>query len=182
MKERCKWVNTDNPLYVEYHDVEWSVPKHNDKELFELLILEGFQAGLSWECVLNKRQDFRRAYDNFDVHKVSRYGQDKINELMADCKIIRNRRKIEASIENASVFMEIQREFGSFDKYIWSFTNGEVIFEDYSLYTFTPLSLKISKDLKKRGMKFVGETIIYSYLQAIGVIYAHGKECSMCKG
>lgn len=181
MKERCFWVNLKNPLYVKYHDEEWSKPHHDDKELFELLILEGFQAGLSWECVLNKRENFRKAFDNFDIEKIIKYDDKKISELLSDEGVIRNRLKINATIKNSFVFKEIQKEFGSFDKYIWSFTNNRVINEPCDLVTSSPLSDKISKDLKKRGMTFVGTTIIYSYLQAIGILNAHTKNCFCLK-
>jgi DNA-3-methyladenine glycosylase I len=174
---RCAWVNLMNPRYVQYHDTEWGIPQHLDQMLFELLILEGFQAGLSWECVLNKRESFRAAYDGFDVEKVSGYGEEKIRALLFDPGIIRNKLKVTASVTNAKVFMQIQAEYGSFDAYIWGFTNGEVIHESYDTRTTSPLSDLISKDLKKRGMKFVGSTVIYSYLQAIGVLNGHGPEC-----
>ena len=181
MKTRCNWVNLNNPLYVDYHDKEWGRPEHDDKKLFELLILESFQAGLSWECVLNKRSAFRKAFDNFDIDKVIGYADDKKTELISDPGIIRNKLKINAAVNNARIFKDIQNEFGSFDSYIWGFTAGKTVFEEYTLRTFSPLSDEISKDLKKRGMTFVGTTIIYSYLQAIGVINAHGKECELCK-
>ena len=174
---RCSWVNMKNALYIQYHDTEWGVPQHSDQMLFELLILEGFQAGLSWECVLNKRERFRRVYDGFDVAKVSRYDEKKIQELLSDPGIIRNRLKVLASVTNARVFLQIQGEFGSFDAYLWGFTGGKTIEESYDLRTTSPLSDQISKDLKKRGMKFVGSTVIYSYLQAVGVINGHGAEC-----
>ncbi len=177
---RCKWVNMGNPLYIQYHDAEWGVPQHADQMLFELLILEGFQAGLSWECVLNKRERFRTVYDGFDVKQVSRYGEEKIEELLSDPGIIRNRLKVRASVTNAKAFMRIQEEYGSFDAYIWSFTGGEIIYESYDVRTTSPLSDQISKDLKKRGMKFVGSTVIYSYLQAVGIINGHGPECDLC--
>ncbi len=175
--KRCSWVNLKNPIYVEYHDKEWGKPLHDDKQLYELLILESFQAGLSWECILNKRENFRKAYDNFDVEKVAKYEEDKTKELLENTGIIRNKLKIYASINNSKIFLAIQKEFGSFDKYIWSFTNGKIIDEPFDIRTFSPLSDEISKDLKKRGMKFVGTTIIYSYLQAIGILNAHEKEC-----
>ena len=178
---RCKWVNMKNPLYIHYHDAEWGIPQHSDRALFELLILEGFQAGLSWECVLNKRERFRSVYDGFDVEKVSRYGEEKIQELLSDPGIVRNRLKVQASVTNAKAFMQIQSEYGSFDAYIWGFTNGETIYESYDVRTTFPLSDQISKDLKRRGMKFVGSTVIYSYLQAIGVINGHGPECDCYK-
>ena len=174
---RCRWVNLKNPLYVRYHDEEWGIPQHGDQMLFELLILEGFQAGLSWECVLNKRERFRTAYDGFDPEKVSRYGEEKIQALLADPGIVRNRAKVRASVVNAGAFLNIQAEYGSFDRYIWGFTEGKTVCEGYALRTTSPLSDEISKDLKKRGMKFVGSTLIYSYLQAIGVINGHGPEC-----
>ena len=181
MCKRCAWANPKNPIYIKYHDEEWGVPQHSDKELFELLVLEGFQAGLSWECVLNKREAFREAFDGFDVNAVSKYSSAKCEALMNNQGIIRNRLKISATVKNAKVFKKIQQEFGSFDAYIWGFTSGDTVYEDYSFRTTSPLSDTISKDLKKRGMTFVGSTIIYSYLQAIGVIYAHGKECTLYK-
>ena len=181
MCKRCAWANPENPIYVKYHDEEWGVPIHCDKALFELLVLESFQAGLSWECVLNKRESFRAAFDGFDVDAVSKYDAAKCESLMNNQGIIRNKRKISATVKNAKVFKEIQQEFGSFDTYIWSFTNGNTVYEDYTLHTNSPLSDKISNDLKKRGMTFVGSTIIYSYLQAMGIIYAHGKECTLYK-
>lgn len=177
--KRCNWVNLKNFAYVEYHDCEWGVPAHDDGKLFELLLLESFQAGLSWECVLNKRAAFKLAFDNFDVDKIANYGEEKFEKLINNKNIIRNKLKIKASAQNAKVFKQIQREFGSFNAYIWGFTKGKILFEEYSLRTTSPLSDKISNDLISRGMKFVGSTIIYSYLQAIGVINAHGKECDL---
>ncbi len=174
---RCRWVNERNALYVAYHDNEWSVPCHDDCRLFELLILEGFQAGLSWECILNKRAAFREAFDGFDPRIVETYNDAKVDMLMQNTAIVRNRRKITAAIQNATVFLAIQAEYGSFDRYIWQFTDGESIIEAYHERTCSPLSDRISRDLKRRGMAFVGTTIIYSYLQAIGVINAHGDEC-----
>lgn len=178
---RCAWVNLKNPLYIEYHDVEWGVPKHSDQELYELLILESFQAGLSWECILNKREAFRAAYDNFDIEKVIHYDEEKCQELLSNPAIVRNRRKVEASISNSRVFRQIQQEYGSFDAYIWGYTDGRTIVEDDTLRTTSPLSDEISKDLKKRGMKFVGSTIIYSYLQAVGIINGHETDCFLCR-
>lgn len=177
--KRCFWLNENNPTYVDYHDNEWCIPKYNDQELFELLILESFQAGLSWECVLNKREAFRSSFDNFDIIKVSNYKEDKINELLENKDIIRNRLKIQAAINNAKVFLNIQKEYESFSNYIWNFTNNKIIYETDK--TSSELSDKISNDLKKRGMKFVGTTIIYSYLQAIGILYSHDKDCFMYK-
>ena len=179
MKNTCSWLNENNPLYVDYHDNEWCKPKYDDHDLFELLILESFQAGLSWECVLNKREAFRSSFDNFDIIKVSNYKQDKINELLENKDIIRNRLKIQAAINNAKVFLNIQKEYKTFSNYIWGFTNNKIIYETDK--TSSELSDKISNDLKKRGMKFVGTTIIYSYLQAIGILYSHDKNCHMYK-
>lgn len=173
--QRCKWCNLDNPLYVKYHDEEWGEPTYDDKELFELLILESFQAGLSWECILNKRENFRHAYDNFDIDKIVCYDEAKINELKENKGIIRNKLKIKASINNAKIFKKIEKEYGSFSKYIWGFTNNQIIYETNK--ASSKLSDQISKDLKKRGMTFVGTTIIYAYLQAIGIINSHNENC-----
>ena len=177
---RCTWVNMNNSAYVQYHDTEWGVPRHSDSVLFEMLILESFQAGLSWECVLNKREAFRAAFDNFDALKISGYDESKCAELMQNPGIIRNRLKISAAVTNSRVFLEIQKEFGSFDRYIWGFTGGEVVTESCDIKTTSPLSDEISGDLKKRGMKFVGSTIIYSYLQAVGIINGH-MPCCDCR-
>ena len=174
--KRCFWVNMDNPLYVDYHDFEWGVPKYDDHELYELLILEMFQAGLSWETVLNKRENFRKAFDNFNHQKIVNYDENKINELMQDKGIIRNRRKIEATINNTKIFLNIQKEYGSFANFIWSFTDNKVIITDSKVVS-NELSDTISKELRKRGMKFVGTVIIYSYLQAVGVINSHEDNC-----
>lgn len=176
--KRCFWVDEKSEIYVKYHDEEWGVPKYDDGELFELLVLESFQAGLSWITVLKKREAFRQAFDEFDVKKVAVYKEDKIQELLNNEKIIRSKSKIEAAINNAKIFIEIQKEFGSFSNYIWGFTNKEVIKRtEKKLPASTPLSDKISKDLKKRGMKYTGTVIIYSYLQAIGVVNDHDEDC-----
>ena len=175
MITRCKWCNLDNPLYVKYHDEEWGIPNFDDKYLFEMLILESFQAGLSWECVLNKRESFRKDYDNFELDKVCSYSNEKIKELLENKDIIRNRLKIKASISNAIIFRDIKNEYGSFYNYLKVFTKDKIIYETDK--TTNDLSDAISVDLKKRGMKFVGSTIIYSYLQAIGVINSHDKKC-----
>lgn len=174
-KVRCKWCNLNNPLYIKYHDEEWGRLNFDEKYLFEMLILESFQAGLSWECVLNKRNDFEKAYDDFDIDKICKYDETKIQELLINEKIIRNKLKINASINNAKIFKEIQKEYKSFANYLKHFTNESVIYEINK--TTNQLSDSISKDLKKRGMKFVGSTIIYSYLQAIGIICSHDEEC-----
>lgn len=173
--KRCKWCNLNNPRYVKYHDKEWGIPNFDEQYLFEMLLLESFQAGLSWECVLNKREAFRKAYDGFDPEKIMHYTEAKQAELAENKEIIRNKRKIKASVENARIFRKIQEEYGSFSVYLQQFTEGKTIYETGR--TSSPLSDAISKDLKQRGMKFVGTTIIYSYLQAIGVINSHEEEC-----
>lgn len=178
--KRCKWCNPKNQIYIKYHDEEWGVPNFNERYLFEMLILESFQAGLSWECVLNKRDAFRKAFDGFDAEKVAKYGNDKIAELQNNKDIIRNKLKIRAAVNNAKIFLEIQKEYGSFREYLKGFTGEQQIIEVNK--TTSPLSDALSADLKKRGMKFVGSTIIYSYLQAIGAISSHEEECFMYKG
>lgn len=176
--KRCSWVNLNNSLYVKYHDKEWGVPNYDDNYMFEFLVLESFQAGLSWECILNKREAFRKAFDNFDYNKIMFYDDKKIYELCNNADIIRNKLKINAAVNNAKVFVEIQKEFGSFSNYIWSFTNNKVIKNvDDCFKTTSLLSDEVSNDLKRRGMKFVGSTIIYSYLQAIGIINDHELSC-----
>ena len=172
---RCKWCNLKNPKYVKYHDEEWGKPSFDEHYLYEMLILEMFQAGLSWECVLNKRDDFKKAFDNFDIEKVIKYDDKKVEELLKNEKIIRNKLKIKAAINNTKIFKQLQKEFGSFHNYLKNFTNDKTIYELGK--TTSSLSDEISKDLQKRNMKFVGSTIIYSYLQAIGVINSHEKEC-----
>ena len=178
-KKRCKWCNLNNALYVDYHDNEWCIPNFDDKYLYEMLILESFQAGLSWECVLNKRESFRKAYDDFDINKVITYDDNKANELMNNKNIIRNKRKITASINNSKIFKAIVDEYGSFYDYLKTFVSDKIIYETDK--TTNDLSDNISKDLRKRGMTFVGSVIIYSYLQAIGVIYSHDNECYLYK-
>lgn len=177
---RCGWCNPNNPLYVQYHDEEWGAPHHDDGALFELLILESFQAGLSWETILNKRESFRAAFDGFDPKKVAAYGEEKTAALLADKSIVRNRRKIAAAIANAGVFLRIQAEWGSFDRYLWHFTGGKTLRETGQ--TRSPLSDQVSADLKARGMSFVGTTIVYSYLQAAGIIDSHEEGCFLCRG
>lgn len=181
MPKRCSWVPENDPAYVHYHDTEWGVPCHDDQKLYEMLILETFQAGLSWACVLHKREAFRRAYDGFDVAKVARYDAFQQERLMNDPGIIRNRLKIRASVLNSIVFQNIQKEFGSFDRYLWSFTDGKVIREPWTMRTTGPLSDRISLDLKRRGMAFVGSTVIYSFLQSVGVLAAHEEGCFCCR-
>jgi len=180
-KPRCPWANPKNPLYLKYHDHEWGVPSYEDRELFELLILEGAQAGLSWETILNKRERYREQFDDFDVHKVAAYNETKVTTLLCDSGIIRNRLKIHAAITNARIFIEIQKEFGSFSTFIWGFVDHTPILNHYEsieeVPTATPLSEEISKNLKKRGMKFVGPTIIYAYMQSIGMVNDHLLGC-----
>jgi DNA-3-methyladenine glycosylase I len=177
--KRCKWCNEKNPLYIEYHDNEWCKPNFDDNYLYEMLILESFQAGLSWECVLNKREAFRKAYDGFDLEKVCLYDESKFEELKNNKAIIRNKLKIKASIENSRIFKKIVIEFGSFYNYLKTFTEDKTVYETDK--TTNSLSDAVSSDLQKKGMKFVGSTIIYSYLQAIGVIISHEKECFLYK-
>lgn len=176
---RCKWCNLNNFKYIEYHDNEWCKPNFDDNYLFEMLVLESFQAGLSWKCILNKRENFKQAFDNFDVYKICNYNDEKIKKLLENKSIIRNKQKINATINNSKIFIKIKNEYGTFYNYLKTFTNNKIIYETNKNTNL--LSDKISKDLKKRGMKFVGSTIIYSYLQAIGIIYSHDKECFMYK-
>ncbi len=176
---RCKWCNLKNEKYVKYHDEEWCKPNFDDKYLFEMLILESFQAGLSWECILNKKDAFEKAFDNFEIDKICKYDDEKVNELLNNKDIIRNKLKVNAAINNSKIFKKIQSEYGTFYNYLKTFTNEEIIYEIDK--TTNDLSDKLSKDLKKRGMKFVGSVIIYSYLQAIGVIYSHDKDCFLYK-
>lgn len=177
----CPWLKLENPLYVKYHDEEWGVPVHDDIRHFEMIILEGAQAGLSWETILNKREHYRKVFLGFIPEKVARITPAKVEKLLQDPGIVRNRLKVESTISNAKAFLKIQKEFGSFDKYIWSFSDFKTIFEprktmkDYP--SKTELSDKISKDLKKRGFRFVGSTIIYAYLQAIGIVNDHAASC-----
>ena len=172
---RCKWCNEKNKEYVEYHDKEWGILNTEDRYLLEMLILESFQAGLSWECVLNKREAFRKSYDNFAIDKIINYDDKKIEELINNKDIIRNKLKIKSSINNAKIFKKISEEYKGFYNYLKTFTKGDVIYENDK--TTSILSDNISQDLQKRGMKFVGSTIIYSYLQAIGVINSHDDTC-----
>lgn len=172
---RCKWCNEKNKKYVEYHDKEWGILNTEDKYLLEMLILESFQAGLSWECVLNKREAFRKSYDNFAIDKIINYDDKKIEELINNKDIIRNKLKIKSSINNAIIFKKISEEYKGFYNYLKTFTRGNIIYENDK--TTSNLSDNISQDLQKRGMKFVGSTIIYSYLQAIGVINSHDDTC-----
>lgn len=180
MCKRCDW-STSNDLMIKYHDEEWGVPLHDDQKLFEFLVLEGFQAGLSWQIVLNKREAFRKAFDNFNLEKVAKYKDEKLEELIHNKSIIRNKMKIAAAVNNAQRFLEVQKEFGSFDKYIWSFVNYKPIVNSFKtmkdLPAKTPLSDKISDDLKKRGFKFIGSTVVYAHMQATGMVNDHLVDC-----
>ena len=179
-KTRCTWCGND-PLYMEYHDTEWGVPVYDDATLFEFLMLETFQAGLSWITILRKRENFRKAFDQFNYKKIATYSDAKMEELLLDAGIIRNRLKIKATVSNAKEFIKIQEEFGSFSNYIWKFTNGKPIKNSCKTLSdvpaTTPLSDIISKDLKKRGFKFVGSTVIYAHMQATGMVNDHVTDC-----
>ena len=181
MIRRCEWVPEDNEIYKDYHDTEWGVPLHDDNQLFEKIILDGVQAGLSWLIVLRKRAHYRKVYSNFDVKKVAGYSQEKIEELLKDKGIIRNRLKVNASVSNASAFIKIQNEFGTFDKYIWGFVDGKTIMNKWRSLSEIPsrseISDRMSIDLKKRGFKFVGTTICYAFMQAVGMVNDHIIDC-----
>jgi DNA-3-methyladenine glycosylase I len=180
-KARCSWVNLSNPLYVSYHDKEWGKPVHDDRKHFEMLTLEGAQAGLSWETILKKRENYKKAFDNFNPQKVAKYTSAKIKSLLENPGIVRNRLKVQSTVTNAKAFLNVKEEFGSFDKYIWAYVDGKPIvnsFKNSKDYpTKTLISDKISKDLKKRGFRFVGSTIIYAYMQAIGMVNDHALDC-----
>jgi DNA-3-methyladenine glycosylase I len=179
LKTRCDWARND--LAIHYHDTEWGLPLHDDRALFEFLILEGAQAGLSWDTILAKRDNYRRAFDNFDAAKVARYSEAKCAKLLADPGIVRNRLKIASAVRNAKAFLKVQREFGTFDAYIWSFVDGKPIVNRWKSLSevpaSTPVSDAISKDLKKRGFNFVGSTIMYAFMQATGMVNDHLKIC-----
>ena len=185
MKTRCAWCPTDNPLYIEYHDKEWGVPVHDDRLLFEMLILEGAQAGLSWLTILRRRDGYRKAFANFDAKKIVRFDQKKQAALMQDEGIIRNRLKISATVGNARTFLEVQKEFGSFDHYLWSFVGGKPMInprgKKANILTHTPEAEAMSKDLLKRGFRFVGPTICYAFMQAVGMVNDHSAECFRAK-
>ena len=180
-KSRCQWLKLSNKLYVEYHDKEWGRPVHDDIKHFEMLTLEGAQAGLSWETILNKRQRYREVFMGFDPRKVARFTDKKVAELLLDPGIVRHKLKVNSTVTNAKAFLEIQKEFGSFDAYIWGFFKEGIMYREKKPNAYyesrIELSEKISKDLKKRSFKFVGATIIYSYMQAAGMVQDHGEEC-----
>ncbi|MBL8229414.1 MAG: DNA-3-methyladenine glycosylase I [Bryobacterales bacterium] len=177
---RCAWCGTDE-MYVRYHDEEWGVPVHDDRHLFEMLNLEGAQAGLSWSTILKKREGYRKAFANFDAVKVARFKEDKLERLMQDASIVRNRLKIHAVADNARAFLAVQKEFGSFDRYIWSFVDGKPVVNHFrtlkEVPAKTPISDAMSKDLKKRGFRFVGSTICYAFMQAVGMVDDHIADC-----
>jgi len=179
--QRCTWVPDGDDLYAAYHDTEWGVPTHDDRELFELLILEGAQAGLSWRTILGRRDGYRRAFDDFDVKKVAKYDEARIRKLLSDVGIIRNKLKVRSAIRNARVFIEIQKEYGSFATYLWNWVDDTPIINSWKTVSEVPatseLSDAISKDLRRRGMNFVGSTIIYAYLQSVGVVNDHTIDC-----
>ena len=177
---RCPWPSND-PLMIAYHDNEWGVPLHDDRKLFEFMVLDCFQAGLSWRTVLHKRENFRKALDNFDFRKIAKYDQKKIDSLLQDSGIIRNNAKINGTIQNARCFLEVQKEFGTFDQYIWQFTNGQTVINKWQNLSEIParseLSDQMSRELVKRGFKFVGSTICYAFIQAIGMVNDHLSSC-----
>lgn len=180
MKNRCGWATSD-PVYIEYHDTEWGVPVHDDRKLFEFLILEGAQAGLSWITILKRRENYRKAFDQFDVEKVARYSDAKVRKLLANAGIIRNRLKVQSAIQNAKAFLKVQDEFGSFDRYSWNFVGGKPLQNSWKTLKHvppvTPESEAMSKDLQKRGFRFVGPTICYAHMQAVGMVNDHIVEC-----
>ena len=180
-KVRCRWAPPDDPLYTAYHDREWGVPLHDDRALFEFLILEGAQAGLSWSTILHKRENYRKAFQRFDPKKVARFGRSDVARLLKDSGIVRNRLKIESAVSNAKAFLAVQKEFGSFDEYIWAFVGGKPLLNRWRtgahLPARTEMSDRMSKDLKKRGFRFVGSTICYAFMQAVGMVNDHGVDC-----
>jgi len=179
--KRCPWPTVGDPVYLAYHDKEWGVPVHNDRKIYEFLVLEAFQAGLSWRTVLYKRKNFRKAFAGFDYHRVARFGRREVGRLLKDPGIIRNRKKIEAAINNAKRFLEVRRQYGSFNKYMWSWVNGKPIIhkprtlKDYPPYTEEAVAW--AKDLKSRGFKFLGPTVIYAHMQAVGMVNDHTVDC-----
>jgi DNA-3-methyladenine glycosylase I len=183
-KKRCFWAQNGDGLYTRYHDEEWGRPSHDDRHLFEMVILEGAQAGLSWSTILNKREGYRRAFANFDPRKVARFDARKRAALLRDEGIVRNRLKIESTVTNAQAFLQVQQELGSFDAYLWAFVGGKPLVNRPAGRGGVParneLSDRISKDLKKRGFRFVGTTIVYAFLQAVGVVNDHSRECFLC--
>ena len=184
-KQRCAWAKLSNPLYLQYHDEEWGVPLHDDRRLFEMLVLEGAQAGLSWETILNKRENYRAAFDGFDPQRVARYRESRIRKLLQNVGIVRNRLKIRAAVTNAQACLKVTREFGSFDRYLWSFVDGQPRRNRWKTLKQVPprteLSDAMSKDLKQRGFKFVGSTICYAFMQAVGMVNDHVITCHRYK-
>ncbi|MDA7742007.1 DNA-3-methyladenine glycosylase I [Francisellaceae bacterium] len=185
MEKRCAWAENASPLEIQYHDEEWGVPVYDDQVLFEFLVLEGAQAGLSWSTILNKREGYRQAFDDFDVLKITKYDAIKIESLIQNSEIVRNKLKINSVVSNAKYFIEVQKEFGSFSEYLWGFVSSKPIVNHWRAHEEVPaqteLSMKISKDFKKRGFKFVGPTIIYAYMQAVGMVDDHTVSCFCCR-
>jgi DNA-3-methyladenine glycosylase I len=185
-RKRCTWAGATDPLMIAYHDEEWGVPSHDDRHFFEMLTLEGAQAGLNWRTILYKRDGYRRAFDNFDARKVARYDARRKRALLADPGIVRNRLKVESTIDNARAFLAVQKEFGSFDAYIWSFVGGKPIVNGWKTLSQIPAKTKesdaMSKDLKKRGFRFVGSTICYAFMQATGLVNDHTSDCFRRRG
>lgn len=183
-KKRCEWVTHDQ-IYQDYHDEEWGIPSYDDQHLFEMLILEGAQAGLSWLTVLKKREGYKRAFDNFDAKKISRYKQPRIDKLLQNPEIIRNKLKVNAAVINARAFLEIKKEFNSFSEYIWQFIGGKPVINKWKKLSDIPVKTDVSdamsKDLKKRGFKFIGSTICYAYMQAVGMVNDHTTDCACYK-
>jgi DNA-3-methyladenine glycosylase I len=186
IKKRCAWASSLDPEYTRYHDEEWGRPVHDDRHLFEMITLEGAQAGLSWSTILRKRNNYRRVFANFDPAKVARFDAKRQAALMQDAGIVRNRLKIQSTVTNARAFLEIQQQFGSFDRYLWDFVDGQPVINQARsgarLPAQTDLSDRISKDLRKRGFRFVGTTIIYAFLQAVGIVNDHSRECFLAPG
>ncbi len=184
MIARCEWAGTNHAEMIAYHDTEWGVPVHDDRQLFELLILEGAQAGLSWSTILKKRENYRKAFDNFDAQKIARYDDKKVAALLADAGIVRNRLKVAAAVKNAQAFLAVQQEFGSFDVYVWGFVDGVPIKNAWATLKDIPAktaqSDAMSKDLVRRGFKFVGSTICYAFMQAVGMVNDHTAGCFRC--
>jgi len=180
MKKRCQWCG-DDPLYVKYHDEDWGVPVHDDRLFFEMIVLEGAQAGLSWLTILRKRENYKAAFDNFDVAAVAAYNEEKIGKLLMNAGIVRNKLKIRSAVSNANAFIDVQKEFGNFDSYIWQFTGGKTVTNSFKsindLPATSPESDAMSKDLKKRGFKFVGSTICYAFMQSVGIVNDHEMSC-----
>ncbi len=184
-RARCGWAKLTNPLYVHYHDAEWGVPEHDERALFEKLVLDGHQAGLSWETILNKRENYRRAFDGFAIEKVARYTPARIERLLLDAGLVRNRQKMTSAVTNARAFLQVQEQFGTFDKFLWAYVDGTPVQNQHAtlghIQPCTELSDALSKELSRRGFKFVGSTIVYAYMQAVGMVNDHLTSCFRCE-